>query len=211
MDVFSTLLYGSGLIENPVVLITLLLINRFLMVGLGQNYWFYGYMILYFAYGSVFVYKIAQRMYPLEGDIIDYEAAVGNLVKHGFTAESLKKGASPWLLLLILSIFYIALIFIVEYVDFQGKKIKAVYIGKTMQLKTFIAAGLSVLSIVSLFLMFALFRIMIRKATRCEKFSTEGGGGDCFTKCRPCSPMLWFMLFNWMSFSAWGAIWFIQF
>jgi hypothetical protein len=120
MDLFSTLLYGAGVIENSVILIFLLLINRFLMVGLGQNYWFYGYMILYLCYATVFVYKIAERMYPLESDIIDYEAGVSNLAKHGFSSESLRKGFSPWLLLLILSIFYITLIFVVEYVPITG-------------------------------------------------------------------------------------------
>jgi hypothetical protein len=120
MDLFSTLLYGAGVIENSVILIFLLLINRVLMVGLGQNYWFYGYMILYLCYATVFVYKIAERMYPLESDIIDYEAGVSNLAKHGFSSESLRKGFSPWLLLLILSIFYITLIFVVEYVPITG-------------------------------------------------------------------------------------------
>lgn len=114
MDLFSTLLYGAGVIENSVILIFLLLVNRFLMVGLGQNYWFYGYMMLYLCYATVFVYKIAQRAYPLESDIIDYEAGVMNLAKHGFSSESLRKGFSPFLLLIILSIFYITLIIIVD-------------------------------------------------------------------------------------------------
>jgi hypothetical protein len=59
MDLFLGLLFATGLVENPVSMIVLMLVNRFLMVGLGQNYWLYGYMILYVCYACVFVYKIA--------------------------------------------------------------------------------------------------------------------------------------------------------
>jgi hypothetical protein len=56
MDVFNFLIYRSGMVKSPGGIILLLIINRTLMVGLGQAYWIYGFMILYSLYAITFVY-----------------------------------------------------------------------------------------------------------------------------------------------------------
>lgn len=73
-----------------------------------------------------------------------------------------------------------------------------------MLLKTFIAAGLSYFSVATLFFFIAMVRIMIRKATRCEKYSLEFT--DCFDRCKPIDRMLWYILFNWMCGAGWGVV-----
>lgn len=55
MDMFNLTLYHSGNIKTPSQIIILLIVNRALMVGLGQSYWVYGYLILYLMYALVFV------------------------------------------------------------------------------------------------------------------------------------------------------------
>jgi hypothetical protein len=93
---------------------------------------------------------------------------MSNLLSKGSSNEealkTLKKGLNPWCLLLVLTIFYVALLFIVEFIDFQGKAIIPIKLGKTMRLTSAVAAGLSLMTVVSLFNIFALSRIMIRKA-----------------------------------------------
>ena len=55
MDMFNLTLYHSGNIKTPSQIIILLVVNRALMVGLGQSLWVYGYIILYLMYALVFV------------------------------------------------------------------------------------------------------------------------------------------------------------
>lgn len=56
MDIFNFMLYSSGNIKTPSQIIILLILNRALMVGLGEAYWIYGYIILYIIYALVFVF-----------------------------------------------------------------------------------------------------------------------------------------------------------
>lgn len=56
MDVFNFLLYSSEMVDSPAQVVGLLIINRVLMVSLGQDYWIYGYVMLYLLYGLVFVF-----------------------------------------------------------------------------------------------------------------------------------------------------------
>lgn len=56
MDIFNFLLYSSEMVDSPAQVVGLLIINRVLMVVLGQDYWIYGYVLLYLLYGFVFVF-----------------------------------------------------------------------------------------------------------------------------------------------------------
>ena len=98
-------------------------------------------MILYLCYAAVFVYKIAQKMYPLESDIIQAEQAVSSLVKNDEEVhdkktafEKLKRGVHPGILLIILTVFYIALVLVVELRNIEGKVLKPIKLGPTMNL-----------------------------------------------------------------------------
>lgn len=81
MDIFNLMLYNSGNVKTPSQIIILLILNRALMVGLGRNFWIYGYFFLYLIYSLVFVFQIARNRYPLEGDIVLKSAKIGNMLK----------------------------------------------------------------------------------------------------------------------------------
>jgi len=51
-------------------IISFLLLNRVLMIGLGEWYWIYGIMILYLVYSIFFNYEIARKRFPSDGDVL---------------------------------------------------------------------------------------------------------------------------------------------
>lgn len=55
MDGFNYLLYKSDMVDSPAQIVVLLIINRVMMVSLGQSYWIYGYVGLYIIYSLAFV------------------------------------------------------------------------------------------------------------------------------------------------------------
>ena len=55
MDIFNWCLYRSDLVKEPGTIIALLIVNRILMVGLGEAYWVYGFMVLYLLYSLFFM------------------------------------------------------------------------------------------------------------------------------------------------------------
>ena len=93
MDIFNFLLYHSGNVKAPSQIIFLLILNRALMVGLGENYWIYGYIALYLIYALVFVFQIARNYFPLEGDIVLKSAKLGNIIKADYGKKLDKKDA----------------------------------------------------------------------------------------------------------------------
>jgi hypothetical protein len=70
MDVFSFLIYHSDMVESPIMVVILLIVNRLMMVSLGAKYFIYGYMLLYIMYSFAFVYQIARNRFPFEGDVV---------------------------------------------------------------------------------------------------------------------------------------------
>ena len=70
MDLFNFMLFLSGLIEEALPIMLLILLNRVLMCGLGEFYWVYGYMILYLIYAFAFINMVVKRLYPLAGEIL---------------------------------------------------------------------------------------------------------------------------------------------
>lgn len=70
MDVFNFAIYLSSMVQTPSGIIFLLIVNRVLMIGLGQDYWIYGFMILYVLYAGTFAVLMAKNNFPYQGDII---------------------------------------------------------------------------------------------------------------------------------------------
>lgn len=70
MDLFNFLIYSSPMVDSPAQIVGLLIINRILMVFMGQDYWVYGYVLLYLLYGLVFVFQIARNRFPFEDDVV---------------------------------------------------------------------------------------------------------------------------------------------
>ena len=97
------------------------------------------------------------------------------------------------------------LLILVEFVDFKGKKLQSLIIGRTnVELKTYMAIWMSYLAVLTLFVLFAMVRVMIRRATKTEQYSNEYS--DCFDKCKPITRLLWYMLFVWIMGCGWGVV-----
>ena len=130
MDVFNFALYNSNMVDTPGEIIFLFMINRVLMIFLGQDYWIYGFMILYILYAVTFVILIARFNFPYEGDITPKELKLNDIQQQNKLTQSTlislakKGGRSPKLLLLVITIFYIALLFIIRTVKIDGVEIK---------------------------------------------------------------------------------------
>lgn len=82
MDFFSFIIYHSNMVETPIMVVILLITNRVMMVALGQNYFIYGYMMLYIMYSVAFVYQIARNRFPYEGDVVLQAATLKNFFKN---------------------------------------------------------------------------------------------------------------------------------
>ena len=65
------------------------------MIGLGDRFWIYGYMILYIIYAVAFIYIIAKNNFPFSSDIVLKSSRMGNLIKRAknksFTTEKMLK------------------------------------------------------------------------------------------------------------------------
>ena len=81
MDSFCFLIYQSDMVDSPIIVVILLIINRIMMVSLGQNYFIYGYMILYVMYSTAFVFQIAKNRFPFEGDVVRKNGTITNFYK----------------------------------------------------------------------------------------------------------------------------------
>lgn len=78
MDVFSFLIFHSDMVDSPIIVVILLIVNRVLMVSLGSSYFIYGYMLLYIMYSTAFIYNIAKNRFPFEGDVVLQAATLKN-------------------------------------------------------------------------------------------------------------------------------------
>jgi len=70
MDIYNFLLFKSGMIEKPIGIVFMFIVNRILFVSFGEGYWIYGYMCLYICYSVTFGWLIAKKHFPFEGDVI---------------------------------------------------------------------------------------------------------------------------------------------
>jgi len=138
-DLFNFLLYNSSMVDTPTGLTFLLILNRALMVALGANHWIYGYMILYLMYGLVFAYQVARNRFPFEGDVVLRSAKIETFLKAGKDKKGaramLKQGfRNPEILLTILTLFYMGLLALVSFVEFEGVELHPfVIFGYTLE------------------------------------------------------------------------------
>ena len=134
MDLFSFLIYQSNMVDAPIIVVILLIVNRVMMVSLGQNYFIYGYMMLYIMYSTAFVFQIARNKFPYEGDVVSKAAGIKNFLKEAKNSGAEIKVmtqdekdqywrqmlSNPELLQLILTILYMAILSVLSVVDIKG-------------------------------------------------------------------------------------------
>jgi hypothetical protein len=92
MDTFAFLIYQSDMVDSPIIVVILLIINRIMMVSLGQNYFIYGYILLYLMYSTAFVFQIARNRFPFEGDVVMQAATISNFLKSVRNNQAATKG-----------------------------------------------------------------------------------------------------------------------
>jgi hypothetical protein len=134
MDTFSFLIYQSDMVDTPIIVVILLIINRIMMVSLGQNFFIYGYMLLYIMYSVAFVFQIARNRFPFEGDVVRQAATISNFFKNVGNSAKNTRGMSedqkdsywrktlsnPELLQLILTILYMVLMVVISSIEIKG-------------------------------------------------------------------------------------------
>ena len=62
-----------------------LILNRFLLIIFGGDYWVYGYILIYLFYGMLLSYMIAKKRFPLEDDVSDFD--IENILQEQKPAE----------------------------------------------------------------------------------------------------------------------------
>lgn len=179
MDLFTYLAILSKLVATPPAIVALLALNRVLMVVLGQSLWIYGVMGLYMLYGIFLVLEVAKDYYPVNTDVLRDRVTIGELFTAKGRAEIATEGLSPLLLLIIVNIFYALIMVCFESIEFKGKiKVsltlhenlkRADGTFKPVKMNLYEAGAASILIVLSFFFIAALIRLLIRKATRCER------------------------------------------
>lgn len=81
MDLYSLLLFKTKMVESPVGMVFLMILNRCMMIAYGDGFWIYGYMILFVVYACALSYLIAKNRYPFEGDVVKKNAQIENMLK----------------------------------------------------------------------------------------------------------------------------------
>jgi len=132
------------------------MLNRVLLVFLGDSLWIYGCMIIYIIYGSDLVIQIAQRRFPFDQDIFDEKV----------------KGIYPSILLLILSVMYCSLLIVVQYVNWPGKNIQKIIFNQgpnQTELGVGLGSVITAAMIFTMYLVVSILRMFIRKAKKTVK------------------------------------------
>jgi len=65
-DVFVFFLWNSKIVTSVTLICVAILANRLLLYVFGGNYWIYGYMVMYLAYGAIFSVLIMRKRFPFE-------------------------------------------------------------------------------------------------------------------------------------------------
>ncbi len=123
------------------------------MVFLGDSMWIYGCMIIYLIYGSDLVLQIAQKRFPFDQDIFDEKV----------------KGIYPSILLLILSVMYCSLLFVVQYVSWPGKNIQKLIFNpgpNQSELGVGLGSFITAAMVFTMYLVVSIVRMLIRKAKK---------------------------------------------
>ena len=164
-------------------------------------------MLLFLIYSAVFVWNWTKRLFPLEKDIVAKQVGFTEILKTSFQQPVAGGEINPGWFLLVLSLLYLILLICVELIDFQGKKLIAIKIERTgVQLKTYSAALLSYYYVLTLFILFCMLRIYIRKGSKCENYGTDISCCKCFPKNNFFDIMVIFMIITWLIAIGWGVI-----
>ena len=219
MDVFNMILYISNMVETPGGIILLFIVNRVLMVSLGQQYWIYGFMILYLLYAGTFVVLMAKNNFPYEGDIISSELKLDDLKKKegGMNSDKLidlskKVSRTPSALLFLITVLYILLLFVVRTIKLDGVDIKPFRIynqdepeGKEVSWR--ILGVLSVFLIISVYFLVGLWRLFIRKSQKMDVSArTSDSMKSILKNNKMCNIWMFYWLFSLTVCIFWSAI-----
>jgi len=219
MDLFNLLLYNSKLIETPGSIIFLLIINRVLMVSLGDQYWIFGYIILYLLYAVAFLLMIAKHHFLFEGDVVIKGRKITNLLVKGeaseaaeAAAQALKRGArSPELLLGILTVYFAVLVGLVSSIKIAGVDLKPIQIPQkdgsaAKELSYPVVAGLSIVLAISTYFCAGFYRLLVRKATRMEIYdSRKTQSASCCTGKDCLGQLNLYLLLTFVCCAFWSA------
>lgn len=109
-DVFIYFIWSSKITHNNTLLVATGLINRLSLFVFGDNYWIYGYIVLYLIYGVVLSVIIAENRFPFENAYNEIDL---DDISHKSTSFDVSR--APEFLLLFITISYVIL-FAVLYV-----------------------------------------------------------------------------------------------
>jgi len=197
MDVYNYILFKSGMVEKPLGIIFLFIVNRILFVAFGEGYWIYGYMVLYILYATVFGWLIAKKHFPFEGDVVLENAKAAKMkTKKGKALEKYKKiiekGIDPKWLLLVLTVIFIVLIAVLTFATIDGVNLNSWNLFGMGEIGFKTMAGLSMFFSLSVFLFFCLYRLFVRKAQKMEAYNVKKAQAITISK-RYLTP--WFFVF----------------
>lgn len=220
MDIFTFLLYNSSMVETPVGVVFLIILNRSLMIGLGQNYWIFGYMILYLIYAVAFVFMIAKNRFPFEDDVVLKKVELGELFdadgkkmtraqKIEMMQARFKKFNNPELLLGILSVFYIILMFVIYGINIKGVTLRKFYINRKdkdpLELSYGIAAVLSLILVLSFYFLVGAFRLSVRKARKLDIYGQKVAK-TIFSQQKFFSVLTVYQILAWLACVGWTCV-----
>ena len=116
-------------------------------------------------------------------------------------------GVMPSLLLAILTIFYLALMFFVQFFDFKGKKITPWIIHSVnKELTTGVAGFLSFLLLGTFYVQVAMIRVFIRKANKTERMGQEGQLKSILTQYKFFGILTIHMILAYITLLPWIAV-----
>ncbi len=72
-DVLVYLIQNAEIVKTATPLALTLFINRFFLIIFGSEYWVYGYIVIYICYGVLISTIIAQKRFPLEDTIKNFD------------------------------------------------------------------------------------------------------------------------------------------
>ena len=174
MDLFNLTLYVSRMVSNASSIIILLIINRIAMVALGASYWVYGFMGLYMLYALALLYIVARNTFPLANQVVARRPMTTKGIQNQLLRiKAIVRGVNPFLLVVILTVLYLAFIIVIQYADFKGKEdLKPFYLmpgtPQQKELEPLPACLFSILLVASFYYFIGLARLAIRKATRMD-------------------------------------------
>jgi hypothetical protein len=217
MDLFNILIYLSKMIENVATIVFLLVINRILMVVLGEKFWIYGFMFLYVLYAVALLYLVARQNFPLMNEVVVRRQTFAKLapkIKSNSLSDRdkldlISSGIQPFYLIVLLTFLYLIFVIIIQFAEFKGKEnLEKLYVmeGTTYQkaLEPIFACLFSILLVASWYFVMSLIRLCIRKAQKCEQYGASDS--KSFLKNKYVDLMSIYMFITWCAIITWACI-----